>query len=382
MKLMLVINNAFSAFHLKGAVRYFSEKGHDVSIMSTPGKLVDQLAEEEGGRVIPIRLNRDIAPLEDIRSLIQLLRILKKEKPDVINVGSPKTGFLFALAKVFVPKLPMIFTLRGIRSDTLTGLKRAIVFKTEKLACSMAEKVIVISPSLRDHAVEIGMLNPAKAVVFGAGSSNGINTELYNLTDEWVKKGEELKSQLGISPNAVVMTTIGRVTKDKGLTEVYEAYKRLASQHAELHWLVAGPAEEGDPLDPKILKSMVENSRIHLLGQVNPIQPVIAASTVVIQYSYREGFGNVVLQAMAMKRPVVIADIPGLRDTLGNSSAGLRIQPKDSELLATSINNYLTRPDLCEQHGEFGRKRVEQHFASEVIWEAQSELYAEISGSK
>lgn len=375
MKLMLVINNAFSAFHLKGAVRYFAEKGHDVSIMSTPGELVDELAFKEGGRVVPIELNRNIAPLEDIKSLFQLLKILRRERPDVINVGSPKTGFLFALAKIFMPKLPMIFTLRGIRSDTLTGWKKRVVFQTEKLACTMAERVIVISPSLRDHAVEIGMLHPKKAVVFGAGSSNGIDANLYDLTKENLELGGEWRAKLNIPEEAPVFSTVGRVTLDKGLSEVYAAFKELSSDFPNLHWLVAGPEEEGDPLPLEILDAMKNHPQIHLLDQVNPIQPIIATSDVVIQYSYREGFGNVVLQAMAMRRPVVISDIPGLRDTIGESKAGLKLPPKNPLALSKAIRFYLTDREAAEQAGLEGRKRVEEYYDSKVIWKCQESLY-------
>ncbi|KAB2814347.1 glycosyltransferase family 4 protein [Phaeocystidibacter luteus] len=378
MKLMLVINNEFSAFHLRGAVRHFSEKGWDVLILSTPGPLVDKLAEEEGGRVVPIQLAREINPFADLQSLFQLLRILKREKPDVINVGSPKTGFLFALAKILRPKLPVIFTLRGIRSDTLTGLKKRVVKFTERLSCTMADEVIVISPSLREHAVSVGILKQSKAHVLGSGSSNGVDTHSFKLDEHNQKQGDELRAKFGIHQNDFVLSTVGRVTKDKGIEEVYRAVTTI--DDPRLHWLVAGPAEESDPIDADILSAMKINPRIHFLGQMDPIQPVFAASDLHVLYSYREGFGNVVLQASAMGKPVVVADIPGLRDTTADNLSGRVIEGRNPQALSAAIRSYMESPELCERHGTSGLKRVKEQFAQEVIWKGQEELYHKVSG--
>lgn len=379
---MLVINNAFSAFHLKGAVRYFSSKGWEVCILSTPGELVDRLAAEEGGRVIPIELEREISPFRDIRSLKVLLRILRREKPDVINVGSPKTGFLFACAKFLKPSLPMIFTLRGIRSDTLTGWKRRVVFVTEKFTCRMADKVIVISPSLRDHAARTGMLNPTKSLVFGEGSSNGIDTVGYARTDETQALGRQLRSDLSIPSEASVICSVGRITRDKGIEELFKAFEQIGEQDSGVHWILAGPVEEGDPVDSSILDRMRRHPRIHMLGQVSPIHKVYAASDILVQASHREGFGNVVLQASSMELPVIVARIPGLMDTTVDGLTGRYVTPADVGELATAIGTYIADPELRRKHGQAGRKRAVESFQPVQIWKAQEDLYHSVLNNR
>src|SRR5690606_26960401 len=147
---------------------------------------------------------------------------LKKEKPDIVNAGNPKTGFLFMLASVLFPKIPMIFTLRGLRSDTLTGLKKRIVYITEWVSCALADKVIAISPSLRDHAIQIGVLKKEKAVVLGKGSSNGVNTIKFHPNEEDRFKGRKLRLERQIKESDVVFGHVGRITKDKGIEELYE----------------------------------------------------------------------------------------------------------------------------------------------------------------
>lgn len=379
MKLILVINNAFSAFHLRGAVKHFVDKGWDVAIISTPGPLLDELVEKEGGRILPISLSRDISPFHDLYSLWQIVRILRREKPDVINVGSPKTGFLFALAKMLLPSIPVIFTLRGIRSDTLTGWKKSVVFYTERLACRKADKVIVISPSLREHAVSIGMLQREKAVLLGAGSSNGIDTERFSKQPEYDRLAAKWRTEYRMGPDDLVIAHVGRVTKDKGIAEVYEAFTRLEGEFPNLQWMVVGPVEKEDPVDPEIMRAMEDHPRIHMPGQIDDIPPIYALCDVLVLYSYREGFGNVVLQASAMGKPVVVADIPGCRDTVEEGVTGLRVAPANPDALTDALRTYLSDEQLRKAHGEAGRIRAERDFKSEVIWAGQEELYKELA---
>ncbi|MDM1514647.1 glycosyltransferase, partial [Myroides odoratimimus] len=133
MKILIAISDSFCANFIKGQGKYLKEKGHDVVIVSGPGIEVDNLEKNEGVKVIRVDFAREISPIRDFRALLKVIKIIRKEKPDIINAGNPKTGFLFSLAHVFFRDIPLIFTLRGVRSDTLVGLKKKIVRFTEYL---------------------------------------------------------------------------------------------------------------------------------------------------------------------------------------------------------------------------------------------------------
>src|SRR5690606_7564958 len=212
MKILIAISDSFCANFIKGQGNYLAAQGHDVVIVSGPGIEIDELEQNESVKVVRIPFARDISPIDDLKHLIAVIKLVKKERPDVINAGNPKTGFLFSLAHVFFWKTPLIFTLRGVRSDTLKGLKAKIVRLTEKITCTLADKVIAISPSLKDHAVDEGLVSSQKCIVLSKGSSNGIDLNYYTPSAELTTRAHSLAEKYDITQEAFKLIFVGRVT--------------------------------------------------------------------------------------------------------------------------------------------------------------------------
>src|SRR5690606_25358250 len=120
---------------------------------------------------------------------------------------------------VFTFKMKTIFTLRGLRSDTLSGIKYKVVFFTEKLTCYLANKIIVIAPSLEEHAIQKKLFKKNKSVVILKGSSNGINIHKFR------KVKTDLRNKLNISNDTIVYGYVGRLVNDKGIRELFEAFQ-------------------------------------------------------------------------------------------------------------------------------------------------------------
>src|SRR5690606_34727020 len=120
---------------------------------------------------------------------------------------------------------------------------------------------------------------------------------------------------------------VGRVTKDKGLKEVFDALNICWKNGANIQFIIAGPIEKDDPLPEEYYKMLETNENITYLGKQLDVRPVYAIGDALVLYSYREGFGNVVIEASSMKLPTIVADIPGLRDTTENGVTRLIINP-------------------------------------------------------
>ncbi|WP_316742790.1 glycosyltransferase family 4 protein [Pedobacter antarcticus] len=375
MKIVIAISHSFCANFIKGQSAYLQSKGHNVTIVSASGPEVTAVANNENANLVEIPFSREISLVDDIKGLFSVIKFLRTEKPDIVNAGNPKTGFLFMLASIFFPKIPMIFTLRGLRSDTLSGIKGKIVFFTEWLSCYLAKKVIVISPSLRDHAVEIGVLNPKKAIVLGKGSSNGVDIDKFCDTDQNILLGKELRSRFEIKQNDFVVGHVGRITKDKGVEELFDAFKLSRLKHRNLKLVLAGPVEDDDPIKPEVMEEMLLDKDVVFLGKVDNVAGVYCAYDVLVLYSYREGFGNVVIEASSMGKPVIVSDIPGARDTTEHMMSGIHVEPRNSHKLSEAINLYIENEDLRKSHGKYGQRRAQQYFSSDVIWEGQHNLY-------
>lgn len=375
MKVIIAMSSSWGAYYIKGQGAYLKKNGCDVTFVSSPGKEIANLAQLEGANLIELPVEREISLWKDLISLIKIIRLIKKEKPDIINAGNPKTGFLYSIAHIFCPKIPVIFTLRGLRSDTLSGLKRKIVYLTEKMTCSLVNKVIVISPSLKDHAVEIGIAREEKCVVFGKGSSNGLDIQKYNLTIENKQKGIRIREKFNIKKSDILIGFVGRITKDKGIYELFEAYKIVSSRNKNVKLLLVGPIEFDDLVTEQFVNQLKSFEGVIMVGQTDDTISYYAAIDFLVLFSYREGFGNVVLEAAAMMRPAIVADIPGLRDTTEHLVSGIVVKPKDKFALTEAMDFYVNNREVLSRNGEQARGRVEKYFKNEMIWEGQLQLY-------
>lgn len=378
MKIMIAISDSFCANFIKGQGKYLVENGHEVIVVSGPGVEIDLLEKNEPIKVIRYKFAREISLIKDIKSLFAVIKIVIKEKPDIINAGNPKTGFLFSLAHIFFWRIPLIFTLRGIRSDTLLGFKRTIVKITEKITCLFSNRIIAISPSLKDHAVSLGLVSDNKCLVLSQGSSNGIDISRYTRNSEIIKHAKSILENLDIPINSFKLLFVGRVTKDKGLIELIDALRICNRSYKDIHLIIAGPIENGDPLPDEYYDILHNYANIHYIGKQIDVRPIYAFADALVLYSYREGFGNVVIEASSMKLPTIVSDIPGLRDTTIHKVTGLLVEPQNSVALSNSILQLYSDPSLRIKYGENGRKRILQYFSNEIVWSKQNELYKQL----
>ncbi len=382
MKIIIATTSSLSYKLVEGQINYLSKKGHDVIFLSSYDDTIEEKVRNEGGKYIQVNFKREISLFSDFKNLYKVFKIIKKEKPAIINYSTPKAGLLFSLVSIFFSKIKFIFTLRGVRSDTLNGLKKRIVFFTEKISCSLSDKVIVIAPSLLVHAVKLKILNKDKAIVFGKGSSNGIDLNKFKITSKLIEEGKELKKKLKIPKEAIIFGYIGRLVKDKGVVELFDAFKEINKKHPNTYLVLTGPVEYGDYLGDDFINTISSHSNIRLIGFTDDVPTVLSIYDVLVVYSYREGFGNVAIEASSMCIPVLVSNIPGAKDTIVDNVTGFLVEPKNAKELLSKMDYYLLNPDLLKEHGLNGRKRIEKYFSSDKIWSQQLDLYESMNEVK
>jgi len=349
--------------------------GFKVVIVSAPGEEISMLAKKENAGLITVPFTKKISPLTDLLQLFHIIRIIRREKPDIINAGNPKSGFLIMLACLLTGFRHTIFTLHGLLSDNKKGLLRGIITLTEKISCSIPRMVVVVSHSLRAHAIQRKILDPAKAVVIAKGSSNGIDLSLFSKTGELLNQAKELKKKFGLTDKNIVIGFIGRLSKDKGIDLLFSAFNVLASKYPALRLVIAGPLIPEHPFSSRYLEQLYHDEKVIYLGKQLDIRPVYGMIDMLILPSYREGFPNVLIEAAAMELPVVATDIAGCKDAVLQHSSGELFEKGNAGQLAALVGKLIDNPDLRRQYGSAGRAFVEENFAGEKIWEGQLSLY-------
>lgn len=375
MKLLIAVTSPKSYTLIKGQGRYLVNQGYEVVFVSGKDNSIKELAESEGMKYVELSLKREISIFDDLIGIWKAVKILRTHKPNLVNASTPKSGLIFMIASFFFPRIYPIFTLRGLRSDTLRGIKRIIVTFFEKLTCSLARNIIVISPSLRKHCVDRGIVKLDKSIVLGRGSSNGVEVEKFSLNEHNIAAGKEIRNYFKIPNDGVVFGFIGRIVKDKGIIEIFEAFERMILQKSEVYLIIVGEFEDADPIPDDIVLRMKQQKRVFFIGFQENVAAVLTIFDVLILYSYREGFGNVCIEASSASKPIIVSNIPGAKDTVINNRTGLLVKERNVEALFNAMRYYMENSDIRKKHGIAGRKFVLENFGSEKIWGELSGLY-------
>lgn len=381
-RLLVAVTDAQSLLLLRGQLSAARADGFDVVVLSAPGDIADRVLAEEGVTHIAIPMERAIAPLDDLKSLVRIVTALSVIRPHIINAGTPKAGLLVLLAGWLVGVPCRMHTLRGLRFETLRGPKKLLLSALTRVTCSLAHRVICISPSLRDRAIQLHMVSADKTAVLGAGSSNGLDIERFTSTPTRRTRAQELRHRLGIDKDALVFGFVGRIARDKGMVELTQAFTELAARHPHIHLLVIGAFDASDPVPESVAEILREHPRIHCPGHTDDVAAAYLAMDVLVLPTYREGFGNVLLEAAALERPVVASAVTGCVDAVADSVTGTLVKARSARSLTEAMTRYLGDEVLRARHGRAGRERVRRLFRRENLWAALHQEYVRLLSNR
>jgi glycosyltransferase involved in cell wall biosynthesis len=378
-RLVIAVNSSLALGFLQGQPEYFQNSGFDVTVLCPEKRSGEwEVARPENVRVLDVPIEREIAPLQDLRSIWHLLNIFRTLRPTVTNVGTPKAGLLGGFAAWLTHVPCRFYTLHGLRFETATGLRRKLLILAERLACRFAHRVVCVSHSVRRKALALGLVDRERAVVFGAGSCNGVDVSRYAPTPERIRRAAELRREFGIPADAPVALFVGRLTCDKGICELLQAFLQIGERFPQLRLLLVGSFEDGDPLPLEIRERLETHERVILTGPVSDPAPYYAIADVLILPSHREGLPTVVLEGHAAGKPVIGASATGIVDLLVDGETGLVFPVGDVSALAKAIGRIIEDEALARKLALAGQEQVKRNFRQELIWSALRREYLKV----
>ena len=376
------ITHPQTCLNLTGRLRALRKAGFRVILVSSPGELLHRTATAEGVEAIAISMERQIAPLADLVSLARLCWLLLHLQPQMAEFSTPKAGLLGNLAGIICRVPRRIYMLRGLKLETATGFKRRILLATERLAAACAHVVLCNSESLRAEALALGLAPAAKFHLLGEGSSNGVDVVRFSPGSSGVRSSQ------GLPRNAPVVGFVGRLTRDKGLPELIEAFETILKAQPDAHLLLVGWFDAAeDALGLALRTRILDHPRIHCTGFVADPAPYYRALDLMVLPTWREGFPTVVLEAAATGIPVITTLSTGSRDSVVPEVTGLLIPPGRSEAISEGVLKLLRDPDRRRCMGEAARAWILEHFVDERVLKLatvfyQSMLSAEVSQTR
>jgi glycosyltransferase involved in cell wall biosynthesis len=378
-RLLIAVTSPMSAGFFRGQLAWLKAQGFEVHFLCAPGQPAGSIAADEGATFHGIAIERNISPWRDLRSLWRIVRLLRRVRPDVVNAGTPKAGLLVTLA-AWLCRVPVrIYTVHGLRFETVRGPLRGVLVTIERLVCACATQVLCVGPGLRGLVLEHRLCSAAKATVPAHGSANGIDLAAFERS-AWEDAGRTLRQTHGIPADAAVIGFVGRLVRDKGIAELVQAWARLRREFPAAHLLIVGDVETGDPVAAGDAAILRQDPRVHITGFVTEVRPAYAAMQVLVLPTYREGLPTVLLEAGAMEVPAVASDIPGCRDVVMDGGTGRLVPVGDAAALYAGVEEYLDSPHLGREHGAAARRWMQERFDRAVVWQWYGEFYAGVSG--
>ena len=361
---------------LTGRLRALREAGFRVTLVSSPGELLERTGAHEEVEPIGLPIRRGIAPFADVVSLARLWWRLLRLRPDLTEFSTPKAGLLGNIAAMLAGVPVRVYMLRGLKLETSVGFKRRTLLAAERVASACAHAVLCNSPSMRAEALALGVAPARKLSLLGEGSSNGVDLDRFS------PGPSDARNRLGIAEDAPVVGFVGRLTRDKGLPELIEAFDAILKAEPEAHLLLVGWFDAAEDALSDVLRARIENHpRIHCTGFVDDTKPYYRAMDVMVLPTRREGFPNVVLEAAATGIPVVTTVCTGSRDSVVPEVTGLLIPPGYPEAIFEAVLTLLRNPARRRRMGKTARAWVLKNYADRRVLDLTVAYYRSLLAS-
>ncbi|WP_308224835.1 glycosyltransferase [Flavobacterium sp. J372] len=235
---------------LKGQLAFMNRHFEVIGVTGQDEKHFKEAGEREGIRMAPISMQRAISPVKDLISLYKLYSFMRKEKPAIVHTHTPKAGLL-GMTAAWLAGVPVrLHTVAGLPLVETSGFKRKLLSFIEKITYKMAHEVYPNSYGLEEIILKEEFCRKDKMKVIANGSSNGINTTHFST--DFIEGGkqeyrEKFRADLGIKPNDVVYSFVGRLSSEKGIAELVNAFSKLQKQPGGKNskLLLVGPNGKG-----------------------------------------------------------------------------------------------------------------------------------------
>lgn len=351
--------------HLRSQIEAISAAGHEVYLVSSPSSGFREGIEDalplQGVHFHPIEIPRRISPLADLRAIVSLYAFFRQGEFDVVHSVTTKAGLLCAIAAMAARVPIRLHTFAGQPWAELSGPIRWISKFCDWLVVRWNTQCYADSESQRAFLVAEGVAGNRHIKVLGAGSISGVDLSRF---DSKRFDKSRIKNELAIPEEALVITFVGRITQDKGITELVAAFDLLSRKNIKNVYLVlVGPFESDSGSLPETTKhGLSRNPHIRVLGYTDTPEKYLAVADIFCLPSYREGFGSVVVEAAAMGVPAVATRVVGLVDSVVENLTGLLVPPKDETALAEALQRLLEDAQLRQKLGGAAQARAYEWF--------------------
>jgi glycosyltransferase involved in cell wall biosynthesis len=343
------------------------DEGYEVYGISADGPDVAAV-EAEGIPHFAVPMTRRFTPLADLRAVWALTQLMRRERFDVVHTHTPKAGLLGQLAARLSGVPIVVNTLHGFYfHDDMKPLPRRFYIWMERVAAKCSDTILSQNREDIATAVAEGIAPPELLKWLG----NGIDVRRFDRRRLSTDTLDALRKEICLDPRAPVVGFVGRLVEEKGILDLLEAAKTVATEIPDVQFLIIGPydQEKPDALTPDVAERYGVSERCRFVGMRHDMPELYALMDVLVLPSYREGFPRAPMEASSMGVPAVVTDIRGCREAVEHGVNGLLFPVGDSNALASALLALLRDGARRTDMGAAGRRMAEDHFDEQMVFD-------------
>jgi glycosyltransferase involved in cell wall biosynthesis len=354
-------------------IRGMQSQGYEVTVVCSPDERLGRL-RAPGIDMLPLRIPRSLSPIGLLKALFGLWRLFDRQRPQLIHTHTPIAAFLGQLAARMARVPCRVTTVHGLYFvNEQRFLPRFLYRILEVIACRLATKVICVSGEDAAYLVREQDLPPANVSTFHVG----VDLDVYSPEAAGPAARAATRNELNIPQDAIVVGTVARLVKEKGLVELFEAFASVARDYPNVYLLHVGPQ---DDTRPDAVRPVHTSGRVRFAGHRYDVPRFLATMDVFCLPTHREGYPVSVMEAAAMGLPSVVTDVRGCREAVVAGETGLIVPVRDPAALIVAIRRLLDSPAMRERMSAAALKRAREHFDRKEVVRRTLDLYtAELS---
>ena len=345
-------------------------KGWDVFAIIPKGKYFNEFFRYDINAISYTMLRKSLNPIREIRVIFTIRKILKSIKPHILHTYVVKSNIYGSIAARATHVPVLINSITGLGSFYIENSSKAIFIRRileflYRFAFSYSKKVIFQNPDDLKYFIEKAIIPIHKAYLI-----RGSGVDIRKFSPPIQKPSPIYKVIL-----------ISRLIKHKGIIEFCESAKILRKKYRNIEFLLVGDFYDGNPysVSGEYIEELHKRGIINFLGWRDDIKELIEDSHLLVLPSYREGLPNTPLEAMAMRKPIIVTSVPGCKEVVEDGVNGYKIEPKNIDVLVKKIREHYINKSFSGKAGIFGRKKAEVEFSKEKIVDMHVRLYERLS---
>ena len=320
-------------------------------LVSRPRSKIAEVAKERGYLSRSIEMRSSLDPF----AVIQLRRFMREERIDIVHAHSSRDAWLVGYATRFWKRRPVVVRTRHIRNP----IRGRFVYT------KLTDHIVTVSEDVKRHLLERGVVSEKVTAI-----PTGIDLARFDRN----RISADLRAGFGFKRDDFVIGIVAVLRGKKGHRFLIDAVDRLSDECSGLHLLIVGEGPMEEEIDRQIAAAR-RPERFHRVGARSDVPALLAAIDLFVMPSVQEALGTSIIEAMAMRVPVIASNVGGIPELVHDGETGLLVPPEDPAGLAKAILKVIEDRSLAKRLADHANDRVVLHYTLPAMIDRLEILY-------